>query len=322
MTYVEQTYVAQVVDQYEKRFGDVDEEEDVLPAPTLVHVPPAPLTPSRRKVNHGTSNSEKKPAQKKELDSDLWRVVVCHAKGFCLEAEFNRLFGGPSPSSHALASCLTAKRPLPCSSCLQQLPDNHPHRPPFRLLHPPPDFYDDDDNVLDTPPPSPPPSDREDANADDDGSLAKKRAGLTAKQKTAASNDLDAFCMRVWATYSGSKYRHLPHTSLIPDKTFCALLDNFHLIRDREMLANICTEWPSADEHLGELFNVIKASNSIFDEERQEANAVKAQKAKATREKNAQSASGGTCSTRLTRASDCYVLTFGSRIIASCHRKQ
>ncbi|KAI0054569.1 hypothetical protein BV25DRAFT_1922575 [Artomyces pyxidatus] len=66
------------------------------------------------------------------------------------------------------------------------------------------------------------------------------------------------------------------------------LISEFHLIRDHEELARVLVDWEFLEEDGKKLYDLVKTLNIEFDEDRKAANAEKASKAKATREKNAQ----------------------------------
>lgn len=65
------------------------------------------------------------------------------------------------------------------------------------------------------------------------------------------------------------------------------LLDNFHLIRDREALAGVLAEWQFIDDDLNALFEEVKSLNLRFDREHQGAQSTRNAKSAETRRRKA-----------------------------------
>ena len=182
------------------------------------------------------------------VDAGHRRLIAAHIKHTCLVAESNSIFGNTHATAHL--TCLQARRRLPCSSCLDVSP--HPHSARQSKAQTVTTQPVQDDGSLDyaEPPSMPPP----------------KHSPLTKEMKSMASSRLDDFALSRWKLKDGEYFRSVPHHCYLPSTMRRDLLENLHMIRDRETLAGILIDWDFIDSDLNPLFQEIQSLNVKFDE--------------------------------------------------------
>ena len=213
------------------------------------------------------------------IDPGLRQLVTAHIQRNCLITTSNRIFGEVYDGS--TSPCFTAKRPLPCSSCLVRYPElSRGSILPSGLVA--------RTSVVSL-------EDSTTSNADEESSsslLSGNHRSLTKAMRTAASNAIDEFSCSRWAKKEGLRFRHVPYTAHIPSAMRCALLDAFHLVRDREALAGILADWEFLEEDSWKLFDCIRALNEKFDKDHERTRQTRLSKAAETRRRKADLARG------------------------------
>ncbi|KAI0318675.1 P-loop containing nucleoside triphosphate hydrolase protein [Amylostereum chailletii] len=267
ITYVQGSYVSAAEDTME--LDDLSEGDELE-------------NDSRRRSAVGPDRSGRDTApmnHPKDSDSamangGIRRLVRAHARRECLVVEINRLFAGPSPPSHALASCLEAKRVLPCSSCIHHLPPSR--RPPLLMTAPLPGHTPRTQDLTDE-------HGTEAFDDDDAPDLVIKHPKLTQEFALEAGEELDEFCQMQWSLKQSSDAAVRPWRSYLGAPLRAALLKDFHRVRDREELARILIDWRYLDEDGSALCNLARRLNQEFDERREQVLEERARKAAATR---------------------------------------
>lgn len=186
------------------------------------------------------------------IDAGQRRLIAAHVKGTCLMVESNSIFGNAHPGAHL--SCSEARRPLPCSSCLNSV--SHAPSARSRKSRAAPSqtvASQDNTNGLDYP--------------DIPLTPISRHAVLTKEMKAVASSHLDRFSLSRWKLKDDEYFCNVPHQGYLPSAVRHELLSSFHMIRDWEALAAALNGWDFADEDLNLLFREIQILNIKFDDQ-------------------------------------------------------
>lgn len=244
----------------------------------------------------GKGNARKSKGKKteEEAESEKWsgslkdpytrKMVTAHAKGNCMVVEVNGAFGRAEEGSNELQDCVTAGRRLPCSSCitrshaqlLSQL-SLFDSRPSTHLQMHEPDAADTHTTAH--------PGAQEKSTTPTSLQDGPKRPQLTAAMRKIAETALDDLAGDIVVRKKSARFRFLPHTSFFPPQLYVHILDVFHLIRTREQLEELLSEWDHREDVIDSLFALIKKYNQTFDKMHEEARQEKSAKAAATRMK-------------------------------------
>ncbi|KDQ50833.1 hypothetical protein JAAARDRAFT_51106 [Jaapia argillacea MUCL 33604] len=214
---------------------------------------PLAATKSKQRKKKVTSRTTQVTNARKTEDN-IARILSAHVDSRCLNAEINDIFGNPGPNT--TKNCHEAKRPLPCSSCLPFWMNPAPASRPSDFMDPPP-------------------------KAQKSGPVA-----LTNVERDHAHAKLHEFARKHWSLKTSAIARHTPATVLWTGSTLDTILTSFHLLRSRQSLQDMLSEWSYIDEDGDALYELIDALNQRLDIRRAQAQVKKIEKAAATRARN------------------------------------
>ncbi|KAA1474509.1 hypothetical protein DENSPDRAFT_852336 [Dentipellis sp. KUC8613] len=192
------------------------------------------------------------------------------------------MFGSPGVTSHE--SCLVAQRRLPCSSCLESeaafisLAKATMKSPPLSPSHSQPHPTNTSASSTNI-----------DQDGDDSFDTGIHRTPLTKPMQLEAQDELRKFFRLSYLARRPQTPKDLysPSVCYMPSSMQLAILNHFHLIRDREALAGLLSDWEYLEQDGNKLFNNIKRLNAKFDTQHEERKKAAAKKAATTRKRKA-----------------------------------